>query len=359
MKILLFGEYSGLFNCLRDGLVEAGHEVFRASNGDGRRNYPADFNWYVDRKKYGKVGQLVEIGRILNNRKLLRGYDVVMLISPNIFSRHISFVRPIYDYLFNNNEKVFLSGAGLTTLSFKYWYDSDSKYHNYVEGEFRDIPSLKNSINNQLLIDWELYVRERIRGYIPIWYEYAEPFRTYKNSLPTIRIPINYSKHEYRTNTVKDKIVFFASISPRSNAKGFPYIKAAFDKMKQKYNDVAEFVAAGGLPFNEYMELISKTNVILDDANSYSIAMNGLFSLAKGKIVMGGAEPIANKELGLEWNPVYNLCPDVDQICSCIEDVIKKKDQIEEMGLKGRQFVEQYHVYRDIAKQYIKVFEEF
>ena len=129
--------------------------------------------------------------------------------------------------------------------------------------------------------------------------------------------------------------------------------------MREKYNDVAEFVAAGGLPFNEYMDLISKTNVILDDANSYSIAMNGLFSLCQGKIVMGGAEPVANAELGLDWNPVYNLCPDVDQICSCIEDVINKKDQIEEMGKKGREFVEQYHDYRAIARQYAELFEKY
>lgn len=358
MKILLFGEYSGLFNCLRDGLVEAGHEVFLASNGDGARNYPADFNWYVSRKQYGKFGQLVELGNIFTHRKLLHGYDVVLLISPNLFSRYISLVRPIYNYLFENNEKIFLSGAGLTNMSFRYWYDSKEKYHNYVKGEFVDRPILKKSIYNQSLLDWEVSVRERVNGYIPIWYEYAQPFREFNNCLPTIRIPINVRKYEYKPNIVKDKIVFFASISSRSNAKGFPYIKEAFSRMEKKYGDIAEFVAAGGLPFKEYMDLISRANVILDDANSYSIAMNGLFSLAKGKIVMGGAEPVANAELGLEWNPVYNLCPDVDQICTCIEDVINKKDQIEKMGMKGREFVEQYHDYRDIAKQYTKVFEE-
>lgn len=28
MKILLFGEFSGFFNCLKDGLMALGHEVF-------------------------------------------------------------------------------------------------------------------------------------------------------------------------------------------------------------------------------------------------------------------------------------------------------------------------------------------
>lgn len=359
MKILLFGEFSGLFNCLRDGLVENGHEVFMASNGDGFRNYPADYNWYVSYKKYGRFSKLLEIKNVLQHRELLKGFDVVLLIHPIIFSRYVPLIKPVFNYLINNNDKVFLSGAGLTPIGYEYWYKTDGKYRNYIDGELRDLPQLKNNLHDRSLIKWEHDLLGRINGYIPIWYEYAMPFKDYSNCLKTVRIPINYNKHEYRSNVVRDKIVFMASISPRKYSKGFPYIKAAFDVMRNEYSEVAEFVTAGGLPFNQYMELVSKTNVILDDANSFSIAMNGLFSLAKGKIVMGGAEPVANAELGLDWNPVYNLCPDIDQICSCIEDVIKNRDSIEAMGLKGRQFVEQYHDYKDVAKQYIELFEKY
>lgn len=357
MKILLFGEFSGFFNCLKDGLTAIGHEVFLASNGDGRRNYPTDFNWYVDKSKYGRFSHILEIGKIFSHKELFKGFDVVLLIHPTIFSRYVPVIRPVFDYLINNNGKVFLSGAGLAPISMNYWYNTNEKYHNYVVGSLKNVPSAYNVLGNQSLINWESDLIDRINGYIPIWYEYAKPYKDRHNCLPTIRIPINISQFQYNANLVNRKIVFFAGISPRKDAKGYPFIKAAFDKMSRSFSDVAEFVTAGGLPFKEYMQLINRTNVILDDANSYSIAMNGLFSMAQGKIVMGGAEPIANKELGLEWNPVYNLCPDVEQICSCIEDVINKKDRIEEMGLNSRQFVEQYHNYIDISKQYISLFE--
>ena len=360
MKILLFGEFSGLFNCLRDGLIENGHEVFMVSNGDGGRNYPADYNWWkASYDKFGRLKHIFELGNVYSHRDLLRGYDIVMLIHPTIFSRFVPIIRPVFSYLINNNDKVFLSGAGLTPIGYHYWYNTDGKYHNYIEGEMKDLPSLKIRTPNDPLMKWECELLDRINGYIPIWYEYAMPFKNHPHCLKTIRIPINYNKHEYKPNVVKNKIVFFASISPRKNSKGFPYIKAAFDRMEKAYGDVAEFVAAGGLPFNDYMDLVSRTNVVMDDANSYSIAMNGLFSLARGKIVMGGAEPVANAELGLDWNPVYNLCPDVDQICSCIEDVINKKNNIEEMGQKGREFVVQYHDYRIIANQYVELFEQY
>ena len=115
----------------------------------------------------------------------------------------------------------------------------------------------------------------------------------------------------------------------------------------------------GGLPFNEYMDLVSRTNVILDDANSYSIAMNGLFSMAKGKIVMGGAEPEGNIELGIESvNPVINLKHDIEQICSQIEYIINNKDKIEEWGYNSRKFVETYHDSIDIAKRYEMIFKK-
>lgn len=359
MKILLFGEYSGLFNCLRDGLVECGHDVTMASDGNGYKNYPRDIDWYAP-PKLGRLKHVIELKKVFEQRKKLKGYDVVLVINPTIFSRYVPIIKPIFNYLFENNEKVFLSGAGLTSYSFNYWYNSKEKYHNYVAGELIDIPSVMDGMKSKALLDWEDEFMNRINGYIPIWYEYAQPFRQYKTCLQTVRIPINYGKHEYAPNVVKDKIVFFASISARKNAKGFPYIQAAFEKMKEKYGNIAEFIAAGGLPFNEYMELISRTNVLLDDANSYSIAMNGLFSMCKGKVVMGGAEPAGNRELGIDGvNPVINLCPDVDQICSCIEDVIKNRDKIEEMGKKGRLFVEQYHDYRDIAKQYVELFENY
>ncbi len=361
MKILLYGEFSGLFNCLKDGLIANGHEVFLASGGDGPKNYPSDFRWdaFQYQKYIGKLYHLLEIKNIWKNRSLLKGYDAVLLISPTNPFGTIPLIKPIYDYLFKNNGKVFLCGTALFPIGLKYWYETNEKYHYYVAGDFQDRPALRNFIDNPKYIEWEKYVLDHINGYIPIWYEYAQPYRDFARITPTVRIPINVNKFDYIPNRVNEKIVFFCGVSSRPISKGNPIILKAFDKLRDKYKNEAEFISAGGLPFNEYMNLVSRINVILDDANSYSIAMNGLFSLAKGKIVMGGAEPIANKELGLEWNPVYNLCPDVDQICSCIEDVISKKDEIEQMGLNGRKFVEEYHDYRDIAKQYVDIFEKY
>ena len=354
MKILLFGEFSGFFNSLKEGLVAEGHTVFLASNGDGTKNYPSDFRWDVKLKVPLKIRLYIEVANLIMHRKLLKGYDAVLLMSPLLFGPSLFLNKIVYSFLIKNNKKVFLSGTGLTPCSLTYWYNNNAKYHHYAKGLLENPSYRKYYYNNNKLMDWEMNLHDRVNGYIPIWYEYAEPFRHHPKTLKTIRIPINVAKFKYKPNIVKDKIVFFHWRPSRPGAKGTAYIEEAFRRMKNKYGEIAEFFVAGGLPFNEYMSLVSRTNVILDDTNSYSIAMNGLFSLAQGKIVMGGAEKEGNNELDLQDNPVINITPDVDQICNEMEKLIKIKDSFEKIGEKGRLFVEKNHDYREIARLYVK-----
>jgi hypothetical protein len=297
MKILLFGEYSGFFNCLKEGLIVLGHQVFLASNGDYFKNYPSDFRWDV-KYKLGKFNQVLEIANFFAHKELFKGYDIVLLISPEQFTGYSLPNKLIYNFLIKHNKKIYLSGAGISAMLFDYWFIKENeKYHNYMYGYFEGLKNPRNCryYNNRSLINWEMELFSKINGYIPIWYEYAQPFRSLPNIIKTIPIPINLNNFIYRPNIVKEKIVFFHGLSRPS--KGGSFIIEAFDKLRDKYKNEAEFLCAGGLPFADYIQLIDRTNVVLDDANSYSLGMNALISMAKGKIVMGGAESIANNEL--------------------------------------------------------------
>lgn len=133
MRILLFGEYSGLFNCLKDGFLELGHEIFLASNGDGYKNLPSDFRW--DMHLPGRLGHGVGILNVFTHLKRFSGFDRVLLISCYPLYKRI-FSDAIFDFLAKNNERVYLSGAGLQPHSFDYWnVRHSSKYYNYTQGE--------------------------------------------------------------------------------------------------------------------------------------------------------------------------------------------------------------------------------
>lgn len=356
MKVLLFGEYSGFFNCLKDGLIALGHDVFLVSSGDGIKGFPSDFRWdnHIFQNNKGRIRTIWNLPNLMMHRNLLSGYDIVVLIAPNEISyRRLWMNRIPYDYLRKHNKKVYLSGAGITAHLFDYWYNSDTKYRSYMEGYYVDQEEVFFH-NNQALLDWEDELMNMVDGYIPIWYEYFMPYKDYSSCRNIVRIPINTKLFDYHPNIVKNKVVFYHG--SRSEVKGTRYIKAAFEKMQKYYGDKGEFICAGMIPFNEYMKVVNRANVIVDDANSFSVAMNGFFSMLKGKIIMGGAEPIANAMYGYKSNPVFNICPDVDQICDTMISIINRRDEIENLGLIGRKFVEEYHNYIDIAKQYESIF---
>lgn len=354
MKILMIGEFSGYFNCLKTGFQKLGHKVFLASAGDGVKNYPSDFRW-DSHLHLGRLQPYYNYANVLLHLPRFSGYDVVLFISPRLFGKKTMTNKPIYDYIIKHNKLTYLVGTGLYNYSFKYWHDKkDSKYFGYTDAYVKAGEELHYSSPEG--IEWEKYITPKFTGIIPIWYEYAEPYRNFPNLKKAIRTPIDLEKFKYTPNVVKDgKVVFFHGLS--RPCKGGEYILAAFDRLREKHKNDAEFIAAGGLPFDEYMKIIDRTNVIVDDANSYSFCMNAFFSMLKGKVVMGGAEPEGNMELGYENVPVVNIKADVNQICDAIEDIISKKDKLEEWGEKSREFVEKYHNCADVAQQFIEQFK--
>jgi len=356
MKILLLGEYSGLFNCLKDGFISLGHEVFLASDGDAFKNYPSDYRYDMHFK--GRLGNAISLLNVFSHLNKFTGFDIVLIISPNPMHKQY-FSNKIIDFLIKNNGKVFLSGAGLNAFSFDFWQNEiNSKYYFYTKGYIDDAKNnnLKFSLfNNDKRRESELNILSKINGYIPIMYEYSEPYRKLPNLLKSIPIPINTNKFVYKPNIIDKKIVFFHGLT--RPCKGGEFIIKAFDILSKKYPNDADFLYKGGLPFDDYMKLIQRTNVVLDDVNAYSLGMNGLFSMAQGKIVMGGAESVASNELGYTFCPAINLTRNVDQIISEVEYLLDNRNKIEEIGQNSRVFVETFHNHIKIAQEYIKLWE--
>lgn len=80
MRILLFGEFSGLFNCLKEGLVALGHEVYLVSDGNGFKNYPSDFRYDIKIPQcLRKLSTPINFLNLWLHKKRLQGFDVVFL----------------------------------------------------------------------------------------------------------------------------------------------------------------------------------------------------------------------------------------------------------------------------------------
>jgi glycosyltransferase involved in cell wall biosynthesis len=357
MKILLLGEFSGLFSNLKDGLVELGHEVVLASTGDGWRKMPSDINWLPTRFK-GRLGYLEHLYNEYNLTRKLKGFDVVQFISDYLlFDTIFGLDKICYKNLMRNNLKNYFVMAGDNPTVWQYWSENkDQKLLNlitqsnnidFTPKSVRKIMSEKEKIKTLKLV-------QKANGLIPIMYEYAEPYRKMNNICQTIPIPINCNKIEYLENTISSKVVVFHGLN-RRGAKGTEYVEKAFEILRNKYPNDLELIIAGNMQYADYLKFIKNVNVIIDQTNSYSLGMNGLISLALGKITMGGAEILGQQELGYEDCPIINIKPEPNDIVAKIEDLLERKSQFSSLGRQSRNFVERYHNHIDVAKKYLDV----
>ena len=85
MKILLLGEFSALHKNLKDGLVDLGHDVILASDGDGFKNITRDIDLRPKLPSFlGKIEIRIKLLIYLFTK--FKNFDVVQLINPYLFS---------------------------------------------------------------------------------------------------------------------------------------------------------------------------------------------------------------------------------------------------------------------------------
>ncbi|OYY26990.1 MAG: glycosyltransferase, partial [Sulfurovum sp. 35-42-20] len=118
-------------------------------------------------------------------------------------------------------------------------------------------------------------------------------------------------------------------------------------------NDL-ELVIKGNMPLDEYLELMQRTNIVIDQVYSHSCGVNAIYALAMGKIVLGGAEPESLRSLGVDSSPVINIKPSAQSIVDEIEKILAHRSEIESIGYESRQFAENIHGHVKVAKQYLK-----
>ncbi len=359
MKILLVGEFSGLHNNLKEGLLKLGHEVVLASTGDGWKKFPSDINWLPTRFK-GRLGYLEYLYKQYKLSRNLKDFDVVQFISNNqIFEKRLGLNNICYTNLIKNNKKSFFVIAGGDSVIWQYWLNTkDYKLSNLIKQT--------NKLDlDKKLVKYFLSHREKLKtlkllkkanGIIPIMYEYAQPYRELSNICSTIPIPINCDKIKFIKNNVSSKLIVFHGLN-RRGAKGTEYVEEAFEILRKKHPNDLELIIAGNMKYKEYIEFIKRVNIIIDQTNSYSLGINGLVSLAQGKITMGGAEIEGLKELGYESCPVINITPNSQDIVKKIEELLEQKNQLSELSKQSRIFVEKYHNHITIAKKYLEVWE--
>jgi len=356
MKILLIGEFSALHKNLKEGLIELGHEAVVAAYGDGFKKVPVDISF--DTNLSGILGKLHRRIKPIVKLPLMKGYDVIQLISPFVFDMSYFPKEYFIKTLVKSNQKLFLLGAGSDAYFWHYGRKA-LKYGPFDDFLRFDLKKTSDHMETDESLSYNKKILNLSRGVIPIMYEYEISYELEKEKLlNTIPIPINTDKIEYKENMIGKKITVFHGLN-RYGFKGTRHVEEAFDYLSKKYPNDLELIIDGKMPLNEYLDVMKRTNVVIDQMNSYSLGVNGVYALAMGKVVMGGAEPESLKSLNVESSPVINLKPNAQSIIDEVEKLLDKRCQIKDLGLESRRFAEQVHGHIKVAKQYIDTWQKF
>ena len=359
MKILLLGEYSNLHSTLADGLRQLGHQVTVASDGDGFKDYPRDID--LKRNSSGIIDTLGAIGKVIWNLQNFKGFDIVQIINPCFTTLSVGINERLYHYLRKHNKKVFLGAFGddsfwlkacLNNTTFRYseFYENGVKHDmdSNIRLESMWLGSDREALNTKIANDCN-----GIIACLPEYYMAYEPI--YKNKLSYIPLPINIEKIQNTDFILNKKICFFIGINKdRSEFKGTDRLYDSLLKLQSNYPEEVEVEAVHSVAYEKYVELMSKSNIVLDQLYSYSPAMNGLLAMAQGKILVGGGEPEVYQMLSEEENkPIVNIIPDNTDIYNKLESLVINRISLKEIADNSRIFVEQNHDHKKIAQQYL------
>ncbi|PSG86084.1 glycosyltransferase [Aurantibacter aestuarii] len=377
MKILLFGEYSGFFNQLKNGLLKNNCEVTLAARQDGFKNYDVDINlegsfWRKNPFNYIRQGifkltsyDIVGLSIYYNFWKIkskFTHFDVVLLINPFPLQTHPKLERQILKFIFKNNKKVYLAACG-----------DDYQYINYLNKSQLPYTILdaykKNSTLKSYFLDSIKYTKKahknlhefvinNCKGVIAADIDYDMAYKNSKKYLGYIPFPVTLEKLELTPQKSHDRIIIFHGIN-RLNyyKKGNHYFDEALKIIKLKYPEKVIILRTENVSYTEYINSYNKAHIVLDQVYSYSQGYNALESMAKGKLVFSGAEKEWLEYFNVEADTLLiNAKPDIDYLVEKLDYFIQHPEKIVEIATNARAFVEKQHQDKAIALKYLQCF---
>ena len=343
MKILLIGEFSGVHNNLKKGLLSLGHEVKLAADGDGYRKFGSDIQ--LSRYKGKFFGKLFNILYLYMNFKKFIGYDIIQFINP--------FSLPYYFYYFGIPQLLFLLNKKCvyyTCGTDPAFIESENKFEYFP---FDDKLSLEYPRYSRFELYYYNWFIRKIDLIIPSMYTYAVGY--WDNPKLSLPIPLPGSGvYVNKTNSLNKKVKVLFGIT-RRGFKGASYILEALAKIESKYSDFLVVNIVEKLTFHEYEKIISEADILIDQCKSYDYGMNAVFALEKGLIVLSGNEPVSSDFLKISDNNIINIKPNSVFIKKILEDLIERKnrDELQNMKIKSVLQAQKYHEPKKVAKLFI------
>ena len=199
------------------------------------------------------------------------------------------------------------------------------------------------------------FVVKNVKGIIPANFDYEMAYRKHPKALSLVPFPINVDVLKFKPLKIDKKVIIFHGVNQVNYLKkGNDLIAEALKIIETKYPDRVAVKTAYSLPYDEYIKTYDEAHIIMDQLYCYDQGYNALEAMAKGKIVFSGAETAFQEFYKLDKTVLINATPNVDDLVEKLSFLIENPTDIIEIGKNARAFVEAFHEYESVAKQYLE-----
>lgn len=358
MKILLLGDYSGCHANLAKGLRKLGHTVTLVSDGCGFMNVEPDVKLV---RKPGLPGSVAYLARVLSESRKWRGYDVVQLINPHFLNLRPGKLRRIFDSLRKHNNSVYVTLCSEDTP----FVDAllNRGVFRYSEAKVGDRPTRFYTENPHFYDDWLLpetadyqqYFFDKIDGMMAVLPEYAMGVKPgLEGKLFNTGIPIDTQQIDYKPEPLTGKVrVMIPYKSSQMQRKGADRLLESLLELEKELPDM-ELTRVSDVPFEEFLRILGRSHILVDQLYAYSPATGALNAMSKGVVPVTGGEPEYAEWLGEKGElPLFAIRP-TDDIKACLKEYILDRQRIERVRAEGRKLVEKHNELTVVAQKFVE-----
>lgn len=381
MKILLLGEYSGVFNNLSEALKDNGHEVLLVNNGDSYKSFHSDL--YIDYKYFKSsnkvLNKLINIYytilmysgfkgciQIFRHRKLIksmRDYDVVQLINPLFLGDYGTIVNLLtFVYLKKYNKKIFLSALGDDYVWIKYCLNKNFKYSIFDRLSIRTIKQYSFPLHyvygfmNPFL---NKYVVKNVNAILPGLYDYYAAYKDFENCTEIVPIIMAVDERKEIEFTGFPIKVFHGWQPGKDIRKGNDLFDRALKRIESDYPGKIDYKIVGGVTYAEYIETFNDCCIFIDQCYSQDCGVNALLGMSAGKVVLSGFENEVKQYYNIDYFPIINSIPDESYIYNKIEFLIFNTSEMMCYSKNASLFIEDFHNADYVIKKYLDIWASY
>lgn len=358
MKILFVGDYSNVHTGLGAEFRRRGHQVTVLSDGCGCMRIAPDI--YVSRSSspFSGFGYLYRLFSVLPQ---LKGYDVVQFINPHFFELRPGKLRYFFRELRDRNGSLFLTLAGNDHYFMKACLDRTTfRYSEFRVGYertafARQTPQFERGYMLPEVADYAEWFYRAMDGAMSTLPEYhiaSLPALGDKLIFTGLPIDLDYLRPSPLPDSERVRILVGMRKGSVSS-KGTDVLLQIAENIAARHPESVEVRNVCDLSWEDYLEQIRDSHIVLDQLYSYSPGMNALDTMALGRISGSGAQPEYYAQLGEEaLRPIFSLSPLETQIEEKLEALVLDREELERRATEGRALVEKYNDVRKVADKY-------